>query len=267
MGFFDTKWIVEFEFSQGFLSSYKKGTIVVEASSEYDAKSKAQSILKGSYRFVKVLSAHKSSGRMEENKVSYKPKVSIAEKSQDLTYQSNTTHRRELSSEERTLLVEQLHQKEEIRKQREKLDEIENKAKAVKRAANYYIRITIIVGVLSAVAFLLSWIPHWIFLLLASSNQSMYQGWIDLGHSETDSFAQECLADLEKYIKQANSVLWIPFVVLGIGIIVTIAALLLSRSRVPKKVDKASEELKALVREYEDNYGEIGKLTKSDLLD
>ena len=267
MGFFDTNWIVEFEYSQGIISSNKKGTIVVEASSEYDAKNKAQSVLKGSYRFVKILSAHRSSGRSEENKASYKPKINVVEKSQDSTYQREAPPRRELSPEERALLLEQLRQKEEVRKQKEKLGEIENKAKAVKRAAIYHIRMTILAGILSAVAFLFSWIPHWIDLLFVASNKTMLREWLDLGHSESDDFAQECLANIDKYTKQANSVLWIPFVILAIGIIITIAVFLLSRNKAQAKVDKASDELKTAVKEYEDKYGEIGKQAQRNLYD
>ena len=57
MGFFDSNWIVEFEYSDSFLGSYKKATMVVEASSEYSAKDKAKSVLKANHKFVKVLSA------------------------------------------------------------------------------------------------------------------------------------------------------------------------------------------------------------------
>ena len=55
MGFFDSKWVVTFEYSNGILSSNKKGSIVVDASSEYSAKDKAKSVLKNSYKYVKIL--------------------------------------------------------------------------------------------------------------------------------------------------------------------------------------------------------------------
>ena len=265
MGFFDTKWIVEFEFSQGLFSSNKKGTVVVEASSEYDAKNKAQSVLKGSYSFVKVLSAHKSSGRSEENKASYKPTVNVIEKSPGPTYRSDVIPRRELSPEERALRLEQLRQKEEIRKQKEKLKEIEVKAKAVKKSAVYHIRMAVFASILSAVAFLLGWIPYWINLMLVSSNKVMLQEWLDLGHSESDEFAQECLINIDKYTKQTNSVLWIPFVIIGISIVTTIAVFLLSKNKTQIRVDKASKALKTAVKEHEEKYGEIGKQTQRNL--
>ena len=253
MSLFDSKWIVEFEFSQGLFSSNKIGTVVVEASSETDAKSKAKAVLKNSYSYIKVLSAHKSSGRLEENKVTFIPTVTVAEK--QIMHSESKPHR-ELSPAERELLLEQMRQKEAVQKQKEKLNEVERKAKAVKKAATYHIRMTIISGVVSLIAFLFGWIPHWISLIKVAASKS----WIELGHSESDATGQEFAEDIAKYTKEANSVLWIPFVVLGIGIIVTILIFIVSRRKTQSKIDKASKELKLTVREYEEAYGEIGQL-------
>lgn len=60
MGLFDTTWIVEFEYSEGFFSSYKKSSIEIQASSEYDAKDKAKAVLKPAYSYLKILGAYKS---------------------------------------------------------------------------------------------------------------------------------------------------------------------------------------------------------------
>lgn len=57
MGFFDSKWVVTFEYSNGIFSANKTGSIVVEASNEYSAKDKAKGVLKGSYKCVTILSA------------------------------------------------------------------------------------------------------------------------------------------------------------------------------------------------------------------
>lgn len=56
MSFFDSDWIVEYEYSDGFLSTNKKSNKVIRASSEYDAKSKAEAILKQQYRYVWIRS-------------------------------------------------------------------------------------------------------------------------------------------------------------------------------------------------------------------
>lgn len=60
MVFFDSKWIVEFEYSNGFFSSYKKSTITVDASSEYAAKDAAKRVLKNQYKYLKILGAKKA---------------------------------------------------------------------------------------------------------------------------------------------------------------------------------------------------------------
>ena len=61
MGFFDSKWVVEFEYREGSIlfGSTKKSTIVVDASSEYDAKSTAKKVLNNQYKDVKVIKATK----------------------------------------------------------------------------------------------------------------------------------------------------------------------------------------------------------------
>ena len=59
MGFFDSKWVVEYDYSDGFFSSYKKATIVVDASSEYSAKDIAKKVLVNQHKYVHILSAKK----------------------------------------------------------------------------------------------------------------------------------------------------------------------------------------------------------------
>lgn len=267
MGLFDTKWIVEYEFSEGFLSSYKKGTIVVEASSEYDAKSKAKSVLKGQYSFVKVSSAHKSGGKSEENKATFEPKVTVIEKPRDNNYQGNSLPRKELTPEDRELLREQYRRREAVKKQQEKLRKVELKAKAVKRASIYHIRMAILAGILSIAAFLLSWIPYIVLYLPAIVGRSELSLWIELGHNETDEYAIELKEGIAKATEESNKVLWVPFAIIAIGIIITMAVLFLSRRKTQSKVDKASEELKTIVREYENEYGEIGKQVEKSWLD
>ena len=44
----------------------------------------------------------------------------------------------------------------------------------------------------------------------------------------------------------ALTILWIPFVILVIGIAITVLVFILSKKKVPQKVTKLEEELKAL---------------------
>lgn len=59
MGFFDSQWIVYYEYSTGFFSSYKKASIVVEASSRYDAERKAKSVLRPLYKYLRIRKVEK----------------------------------------------------------------------------------------------------------------------------------------------------------------------------------------------------------------
>ncbi len=61
MGFFDSKWVVEFEYRDGgiLFGTTKKTTIVVDASSESDAKATAKKVLVNQYKDVKIIKATK----------------------------------------------------------------------------------------------------------------------------------------------------------------------------------------------------------------
>lgn len=112
MGFFDSKWTVEFEYSDGFLSSYKKATIVVEASSEYDAKSKANSILKPQHKYFHILKIFKSDG----SKGTYKTKENLYRPSYE--YKDTSSEIDELERE-RTRLEEE---RRKLERERERLE-------------------------------------------------------------------------------------------------------------------------------------------------
>ena len=254
MGLFDSKWIVEFEFSNGILSSNKKGSIVVEASSEYSAKDKAKAVLKAQYSYVKILSAHKSGGKSEKRNTTYSPKVTISESPKNETYRAP---QRELTSEERESLLEEIRQRDELEKQRKILNVVERKKKALKKAYVFHIRVAITSGIISLIAFLVGFIPYWYNLIAKAASEKTLQEWIELGHKETDSYGQELVADIAKYDSQAASIIWLPFVILGIGIIVTIFLFFLAKKKVPSKIEKAEKELKEATDEYESTYGKI----------
>jgi len=77
MGLFDSKWVVTYNYSEGIFSSTKRGKIVVEAFTEYDAKDTAKKLLAANYSYVKIIEAHKSSGRAEERKTNSIPSSTI----------------------------------------------------------------------------------------------------------------------------------------------------------------------------------------------
>ena len=264
MGLLDKKWIVEFEYSDGVFSSYKKGTMVVDASSKFSAEDRAKSVLKNSYKFVKIISAHESSGKDEERKANFKPKVDERAKP---TYSAPTQRseetrtssaHRKLSPEEREAILSEIKAREELQKKRAKLNEIEHKAKRFKKASKYHIRMTILSGILSLIAFLLGWIPCWINLIMAGVSNYQLQMWVELGHSESDTTGQEFAANIQKYTEQANSVTWIPFVILAVGFAITVVVFMISKGKMPVKKEAAEQDLKKTVKAYEEEYGPLG---------
>lgn len=253
MGFFDSKWIVEFEYSDGFLSSYKKATMVVEASSEYSAKDKAKSVLKAAHKYVRVLSAHKSVGKSEERGTTYKPSYTTTVRETPVFSKpvSQTIHHesRPLTTEEREEMNRAAEERRIERERQEKQRKISLKEREIKKINSSPIKSLIIALAISLGGFFFGWIPHWVCKSMERSSRWALEQWIELGHSETDNFGQELVAEINQRQAAANGVLWIPFVILGIGIVITIFVYLASKKKVPLKLEKAKNELEVLKRD------------------
>ena len=251
MGFFDSKWIVEFEYSDSIIGSYKKATMVVEASSEYSAKDKAKSVLKANHKFVRVLSAHRSGGKQEEKGTTYKPSYTTT------TVRETPVHSEPVPStvhhESRPLTKEELAEIERRAAERraeaariEKENKIAAKEKQIKKIKSSPVRNMIIGYFASLVAFFFGWIPHWVCKAMENGSRSALEMWIDLGHSATDDYGQELTAEISQRQAAANGTLWIPFVILGIGIVVSILLFFLTKKNVPQKLEKSQRELDSL---------------------
>lgn len=111
VGLFDKKWIVEFEYCDSFIASYKKASIEVEASSEYSAKDKAKAVLKAQHKYLKILSAREAAGK--NDKGTYKPTVTETKSTSYSSYgqtsagyeEENLRREREALERERNALV------------------------------------------------------------------------------------------------------------------------------------------------------------------
>ena len=252
MGLFSKKYIVEFEYSNSFFGSNKKGTMVVEASSQTSAMSQAKSVLKANFTYVKVLSAHESGGKSEERNVTWIPSstVTVRETHSSITTSSSNSYAHStnhvITDKERAYREAERRAKELEYKKLEKERKIESKKKEIKKIQSAPTRNGIIASILSLVAFLLGWIPHWVALAKVKATQNQLQMWVDLGHSKTDSYGQELLADIDKYSKEANSVIWIPFAILVIGVVIIIIVIVVSKKKVPSKLNIARQELENL---------------------
>lgn len=171
---------------------------------------------------------------------------------------ATTSSHRKLTPEEREAILAEIQAREEIRKQKAKLNEIEQKAKKVKKASKYHIRMTILSAILSLIAFVFGWLPCWINLFMATASKSQLEMWVELGHSESDATGQEFATNIEKYTKQAESLVWIPFVILAVGAVITIIVYMSSKRKTQAKTEAAEQDLKKTVKAYEEEYGPLG---------
>ena len=245
MGFFNSKWIVEFEFSKGLLSSNKKGTMVVEATSEYSAKDIAKKVLRGIYSYVKILSAHKSSGRAEEKQVTFKtPQVTIEENPTipNVNYSSQKSY--VSSSYTRQKTKEEIREEEREIERRIKESKIQSKKNEIKRFERKPVLTGIFLSIGSLFMFLLGWIPHWFWNTKAKEDKELLEWYYGVGHKPSEELSIEITESIEHAEKMSSAAICIPFILLALGIGLTVLLVVLSKKKNKVKIEKAQEELK-----------------------
>lgn len=243
MGLFDSKWVVTFEYSNGILSFNKTGSMVVEASSEYSAKDKAKSILKGYYKYVKVVSAIKADSKGRP--IIDRAPVTITEEKSSYASSSNPIPTRELTSKEKKTQFNKIVEETELTSQKKERI-IELKEEQIKKIQTSTIKNRILIGIIFLGMFLLGWIPYWHILIEKDVRSNALDMWIELGHSKTDSHGQNLVALVDSCTDRANSVLWLPFVILGVQIVISIVLFVFSKKKTSQKVMKLKEDLKKL---------------------
>lgn len=251
MGWFDTKWIVDFEYSDGFFSSFKKASMVVEASSEYSAKDKAKSILKANHKYARIISAHKSGGREDEKRDFYKPSYtsysspsnqsSPNEEATTSSIKSKPMTAKERSEANRRAL-EREKEEAEYRKQRKinlKKSEI---AKENRRPT-----IVLIIGLLiSGIAFLLGWAPYWVFNSKLQAVKDSITFLYNTGHDVNEPLMVELYEQGLQYKASRDSIIWLPFVILSFAIVATIVLTIIASKKKPARIVKLRRELEDL---------------------
>lgn len=146
------------------------------------------------------------------------------------------------------------------------VEEIRKKAKKEKRKP--------FVGLISfliitLVCFGLGWIPYLSNLNNAGKNESLANLWVQLGHSTDSEEYLEWMALAEQFRSKANEVLYIPYLILGILLIVTIIATILLFIWRKKKLEvhennfnKSKNDALKLAQEAEDMTKEKMKIYK-----
>ncbi len=239
MGFYNKNWIVTFDYSKGIFSSKKRGTIIVEGHNDYSAKSKAKSILKGYYSSVTILSVVEVDSKGRQIDVS-SPLLIKEEKTQNIHSQTCTRKLTEEEKEER--LLEMMARKAKLEKEK-KEKKIAFKIQQIKNVQKYPQTICLLFGVFTAFAFLIGWFPRWFFLLEKVSASEVLDLYLDGYGAITDKTAKDLLLEIDKYIALANSIIWLPFLLLGIGIVITIIAYFVTKKRLPLRIKKLNDEL------------------------
>lgn len=222
------KYIVEFEFAKTFIDSYSKSTMLVEAKNEKEALESAEKVLKAEFRFLKVISAHPSSGYKEESSVKWSPTIKPVNekpsKPQTFTEQYGELNR-ELTEQESQDLVDYIKSANERKKQKE-IERIRKEPS-----------ISLVVGIiLSLLIFLLGWIPYWANDTKLASIRSQIEWYQKMGYDPSSPIVQEAVRNgMATKAARDNSVI-VPFILLGVAAVLTIIIFVYLKKHVYVKI-------------------------------
>ncbi len=217
MSIFHLKWIVEIEYSDGFLSSNKKDTVIVDAKNDYEAKQKVKKDPQYSHKYLWIRSVKLYNSATKED-VEEEPIISRP-----------LTQKEKEENEAQRLLYEQEF------KEKQKQKELANKELKIKRINRSPITAGIVGGIITLIAFLLGWIPYWYWDYQRSICKSNLETMLNLGHTMSEPYMQQLYTEGLHAKEMRDSVIWIPFVILAIGIVLTIVILTVKSKTKEKK--------------------------------
>lgn len=200
------KWIVEFRYVVGL--SAEISTIEVEGYSDVDAKRKAEKIISSKYKTFHILRA------VEADKLQKEQSSGALNREKPHSYMSD------LDPETKRVVRKVRQHNEEINKKQEEINKI--KAQPVKTS--------IIVAVITTIVFALSWLPFAFFI-------SSYNDLKEAGFSEEELTAIKNLS---------NVCMIIPFVLLAIGIVITLSVFIIFNKKKKERLPFALKELESI---------------------
>ena len=121
-------------------------------------------------------------------------------------------------AEMHTRWEEQERQEQAERKRRE-IAINEAKIRRIKRSP---ITAGIVGGIITLIAFLLGWIPYWYWDYQRSICKSNLETMFSLGHTMSEPYMQQLYSEGLHAKEMRDSVVWIPFAILAVGIVLTI---------------------------------------------
>ena len=127
-------------------------------------------------------------------------------------------------------------------KEQEKQEQAERKQReaAAQQAKINRFPITagIVGGIITLIAFLLGWIPYWYWDYQRSICKSNLETMFSLGHTMSEPYMQELYVEGLHAKEMRDSVIWIPFVILGITVVLTMVMVTLINRTKRKCLDK-----------------------------
>lgn len=176
--------------------------------------------------------------------------ISIEEQKKESQRILNEFHKEQqsnLSYESRNIdtAQEKLDREKEWKEYKHRL-EVESKEKQIRKIQQSPI-VTLVVGsIITLLAFLLGWIPYWYWDIRLSSDRNSLSQLLEWGHSMQETYLQELYTDGLYSKDMRNSCIWIPFVILAVGIAVTTILVILNNKSKPKRLKVAQKELESL---------------------
>ena len=185
--------------------------------------------------------------------------LSPEEREKYLTEQKRKAEAKEREKESQAKINQKLS---EVQTKLEEIEGIRKKAKKEKRKP--FVGFVSLLAI-TLVCFGLGWIPYLSNIYNAESNESLAHFWVMHGYSTDYEGYLEWVSLAEQFRSKANEVLYIPFLILGIFLVVTIAATVLLFIQRKKKLEvleksfnKSKDEAIKLAEEAE-------KMTKQDI--
>ena len=106
----------------------------------------------------------------------------------------------------------------------------------------------IVGGIITLIAFLLGWIPYWYWDYHRAISKSNLETLFNLGHTMSEPYMQELYSEGLYAKEMRDSVIWIPFVILAVGIVSTIVVVILKNKTKLKRLIVTRKELEELKR-------------------
>ena len=147
--------------------------------------------------------------------------------------------------EKRELEINRIKREKEY-KEWQKQNRIAEQQKKIEKIKKSPIIAGISSGILFAIAFLLGWIPYWYWDFRRESFKRIVEDLYAKGRTIEDPFTYEMYLEGLHAKEMRNSVIWIPLVILAVGIIITIVLVAHAKKVKPGKIKEAQKQLNEL---------------------